>query len=290
MNKALNKAEGVITDEIFELRLITKLESMDVISLIKLLNQTNDMFQSINETLNAKYNSGYLEVDVEVFAVEKGSIRIPLRIRKFANKNLWPLVTTIIGGVAVNLISGNRETIIIASPSGDVESASSVFLDNLSTKRSVGNIAQLVVENDSITDLSVTYQKNNGEQETVTVTKNTLKKVAEDCDETYSPLINLHTKQRLKIYGPVLENKPSSWRVRLNGEPIHAYMRDCDFLQEMTAKKIAFAPDDEIIADLEEVITEDEKGLHRKWTILKVHSYPKYTRILRNNNETPALL
>ena len=58
-------------------------------------------------------------------------------------------------------------------------------------------------------------------------------------------------------------------------------MSDKDFLEEMTAKKIAFAPGDEIIADIEEVISEDERGEHRRWSIKKVHSYPKYTRVIK---------
>ena len=52
-------------------------------------------------------------------------------------------------------------------------------------------------------------------------------------------------------------------------------------LVEMTAKKIAFAPGDEIIADIEEVISEDEQGMHIKRYIRKVHNYPKYTRVVK---------
>lgn len=278
--------DTIITEEFFEIRLICDSQSIDVLSLIKYLGQANSMVQGINETLNKDYNTGYSEIDVEVFAVEHGSIRIPLRIKKYAVKSLLGLTTTIIGGVAVNLISGNKEPIIIIADAEQIETSPSKFLQNNQTKRSVGKIAKMVVDNDSITDLSLTYEKTDGQREKITITKETLKKVAEECEDTKDDIVNLHKNMHLEIYGPILDSKPSSWRVKLNGRPIQAYMSDKDFLEEMTTKKIAFAPGDEIVADIEEVISEDEKGEHRKWVIKKVHRYPKYTRIIKGQQPT----
>lgn len=139
----------------------------------------------------------------------------------------------------------------------------------------------MVAENDSISNLQITYQKLDGQHETMTISKSTLKEVAEKCEYTEEAVSTAIPNVRLQIYGPILDNTPSSWRVKYNGNKISAHMADTDFLQEMTAKKIAFAPDDEIIADLEQIISEDEKGTHVKWYIRKVHSYPKYTRIIK---------
>jgi len=239
------------------------------------------MVQGINKTLNKNFNVGYDAIDIEVFAVEHGSIRIPLKFKKYAANTLMGLTTTIVGGVAVNLISGNKEPIIIESNTEYIEAQPSIFLDNQQTKRSVGKIAKMVVEDDGISNLEVTYEKSDGKRESLTIKKTTLEKVAKECEDTADDIINYYSKTRLQIYGPILENTPSGWQVIMNGQKLKAFMTDKDFLEEMTAKKIAFAPGDEIIADIEEVISEDEQGMHIKRYIRKVHNYPKYTRVVK---------
>lgn len=270
-----------ITDEYFEIRLACDCDTIEIQSLIKYLNQANLMIQGINETLNKDYNCGYEDIEVEVYALEHGSIRIPFNIKKFAEKLLYDLPIAIIGGVAVYLICGNKEPIMIQTNDGEIEAVPDTFLENKQTKRSVGKIARMVVEDEGIKDLSITYEKPNGNQESVTISKSQLEKVADECEGTDDDIITAIPETRLQIYGPILDSRPSSWRVKYNGNIIPARMADTDFLDEMTAKKIAFAPDDEIIADLEQIISEDEKGTHIKWYIRKVHSYPKYTRIIK---------
>lgn len=279
----------ILSEEFFEIRLVCELDTIDIFSLIKYLNQANSMIQGINETLNTSFNAGYNVVEVEAYALEHGSIRIPLKLKKIAAAGLFTISTTIIGNVASDLISGKNDPIVIVSEGNNIEVESSVFLENNKTKRSVGKIARMVVDNDSISNLSLTYGKSDGQQERLTITKETLKKVAEECEDTDEDIVNLYQNSHLEIYGPIFDNKPSSWRVKLNGYPIRAYMSDKDFLDEMTAKKIAFAPGDEIVADLEEVISEDEKGEHRNWIIKKVHSYPKYTRIIKGK-QPPTII
>lgn len=274
-----------VTEEFFEFRLVCDTDTIDIFSLIKYLNQANNMVQGINETLNKGFNSGYTDVEIEVFALEHGSIRIPLKFKKYATSTLFVISTNIIGNVVADLISGNKEPVVIVTPDSNVEAAPSVFLENSQTKRSVGKIARMVAENDSISDLEITYEKPNGQNETMTISKRTLERVADECECADDGITYQYPKTQLQIYGPILDNKPSSWRVKYNGNTISARMTDVDFLDEMTAKKIAFAPNDEIIADLEQVITEDENGSHIKWYIRKVHSYPKYTRIIRNNQQ-----
>lgn len=282
INKIHDDNSMRFSEEFFEIRLMCDTETIDVMSLIKYLNQAQNMVWGINDTLNKVYCSGYDEIDVEVFALEHGSIRIPLKLKKAAKKAFWEIGITVIGGIAVNLMSGNKEPLVIVTPGGNAETDSSIFLGNRQTRRSVGNIAKMVAEDDGISDLSITYEKENGQRESITISKQTLENVAKECADIDEDTINMHHKVRLQIYGPILEDKPSSWWVKLNGQPFRAYMADRDFLKEMKAKRIAFAPDDEIIADLEEVISEDAKGKHTKWYIRKVHSYPKYTRITKH--------
>ena len=284
-NSSKNTGEITLSQEFFEIRLICESDEIDIFCLIKYLTQTNQMVQGINETLNKDFTAGYDEVEISALALEHGSIRIPLIIKKLALHTLFELPPAILGGVAVHLLTNSHDAILVTTPSGNVETQSDTFLNNLSTKRSVGKIAQMVVENDSISNLALTYQKDDGQKESITVTKEVLKKVAEECESSDDDEVREYSKTRLQIYGPILGNKPSSWQVKLNGQTIHAHMSDKDFLEEMTAKKIAFAPDDEIVADLEERIYRDEKGEHKKWTIKKVHSYPKYTRITKSSQK-----
>lgn len=270
-----------ITEEFFELRLVCDTDTIDVHSLIKYLKQANLMVQGINETLNKDYNCGYDNIEVEVYALDHGSIRIPFKFKKFAERLLYDLPIAILGGVAVNLICGSKDPIPIQTNDGEIEATPDTFLENKQTKQSVGRIAKMVVENEGISDLSVTYEMPNGTRESVSITKIKLEKVAEECEDTEDDVITTIPKVDLQIYGPILDSTPSSWRVKFNGNTISARMADTDFLEEMTTKKIAFAPDDEIIADLEQIISEDEKGTHVRWYIRKVHSYPKYTRIIK---------
>lgn len=274
--------ELVLSEEFFEMRLVCDTDSIDIFSLIKYLKEANSMIQGINETLNKDFNAGYSQIEVEAYALEHGSIRVPLKFKKYAINSLIGFSTTFLGGVAVNLVSGSKNPIPVKSSIEEVETSGAAFLENNQTKRSVAKIAQMVVENDSICDLSITYEKNDGNKENVTISKETLRKVVEECEDLQDDIMQLHPKCNLEIYGPILDNKPSNWKVMINGRRIQAYMADKDFLEEMTGKKIAFAPGDEIVADLEEIIPNSDNGDHRKWVIKKVHSYPKYTRIIRS--------
>lgn len=278
----LTYQEFILSEEFFEVRLNTDNDSIDIFSLIKYLKEANSLIQGINETLNKDFNAGYYEINVEAYALEHGSIRVPLKFKKYAIPAIMGFSTTFLGGIAVELVSGNNAPIVIKTDAEEIEVSSDTFIENNKTRRSIGKIARMVVENDSITNLSLTYEKSDGQQEELTISKKSLRKVAEECEDVQDGIINLHPNCHLEIYGPILDNKPSSWRVKMNGRKIQAYMSDKDFLEEMTAKKIAFAPGDEIMADLEEIITEDEKGSHIKWYVRKVHSYPKYTRIIKN--------
>lgn len=200
----------ILSEEFFEIRLVCELDTIDIFSLIKYLNQANSMIQGINETLNTSFNAGYNVVKVEAYALEHGSIRIPLKLKKIAEAGLFAISTTIIGNVVSDLISGKNDPIVIVSEGNNVEAESSVFLENNKTKRSVGKIARMVVDNDSISDLSLTYEKSDGQRERLTITKENLKKVAEECEDAEEDIVNLYQSCHLEIYGPILDNKPSS--------------------------------------------------------------------------------
>lgn len=77
----------ILSEEFFEIRLVCELDTIDIFSLIKYLNQANSMIQGINETLNTSFNAGYNVVKVEAYALEHGSIRIPLKLKKLQRRD-----------------------------------------------------------------------------------------------------------------------------------------------------------------------------------------------------------
>ena len=129
-----------------------------------------------------------------------------------------------------------------------------------------------------IRDISVTYEKSDGERENVCITKTTLKKVAEYSIDT--EVTNyLQTSVTLEIVSPVFSDGPSNWKVRYNARVLSAKMMDADFLEIMGAKGIAFGKGDTIVADLETEMTDVVVGGRPRYNIIKVISYPHYTRI-----------
>lgn len=79
------------------------------------------------------------------------------------------------------------------------------------------------------------------------------------------------------IIGPVLENEPANWEVRIGDKKFSAKMTDSKFLSLMAKGKIAFGINDYIITDLETIVTINE-GVDKsvKHYIRKAYSYPKY--------------
>ena len=112
------------------------------------------------------------------------------------------------------------------------------LLENKATADALSNIANLALHNDSIRDISVTYERSDGEREKVCITKTTLTRVAEYSVE--SEVTNyLQTSVTLEIVSPVFSDAPSIWKVRYNARVLSAKMMDADFLETMGAKGIA---------------------------------------------------
>ncbi len=145
----------------------------------------------------------------------------------------------------------------------------------------MGNIARMAVESDGIKDLSVTYEKANGEKEQVVINKRTLSQVMYEVPEDDS-ISNIVTNATLEIVSPVFVDKPATWKVAYDGNQFTAQMSDEDFLGKMNLQKLSFAPGDVIIADMEVVAKTTERGIRLKHYIRKVHKYPKFSRIIRN--------
>ena len=75
--------------------------------------------------------------------------------------------------------------------------------------------------------------------------------------------------------------EPRNWKVLLDGKSVSVYLKDLDFLETMKAQGIAFGFGDKIVADIDVQINITEKTTKTKYTVTKVISYPRYTRITK---------
>lgn len=287
MHKQNETQIQVITkSEYFEFSLNIDESRISSTDLISYLSNTQILCQAINSTLNAKFSIGYDNIEIDVLAIEKGSFKIPLCIKKITRNPLFASITgTIIGGVVVNLLTNQNTSYSIQTPIESIEVTNADFLESTNTKHAIGRIAQLAIETDGLKDVSMKYEKENGDYEKVTIAKETLSQIAYENNNIESEqMTNLQEQVRLEIVSPVFLDKPSTWKVLYNNTAISAQMADVDFLDTMDVQKIAFAKGDAIIADLECIVTNTANGIKQKYYIRKVHSYPKYTKIIRNKN------
>jgi hypothetical protein len=271
-----------IQQEFFELRLGIKGYSISTYDLIAYLSDTNKLITSINQTLNTKYAIGFDQIEIDVVAFEKGSFKIPLYIKKITeNPTISSVVGSVFGVLISGLLSNNQEAKTIQYGTDKVVVTNDELLKNRATANAVGNIARMAVESDGIKDLSVTYEKANGEKEQVVINKRTLSQVMYEVPEDDS-ISNIVTNATLEIVSPVFVDKPATWKVAYDGNQFTAQMSDEDFLGKMNLQKLSFAPGDVIIADMEVVAKTTERGIRLKHYIRKVHKYPKFSRIIRN--------
>jgi hypothetical protein len=278
---AKEKNNEVVNFEFFELTLNVSNSQIPIAELIEYLRNTDKLFKGVNQTLNEKYTIGYNSIAIEVIPFEEGSFRIPVWIKKnVKNPVLLTALGTVLGEIVTVLLKNELGIHEIQVNNDTVVVEDKKLLENKTTSDALSNIANLVLHNDSIRDISVTYEKSDGEKENVCITKKTLTKVAEYCLE--SEIANyLQTSVTLEIVSPVFSDGPSNWKVKYNAKVLSAKMMDADFLEIMGAKGIAFGKGDTIVADLETEIPDVVSGGRPRYNIKKVISYPHYTRISR---------
>lgn len=279
MKKAM--CEFVESQEFFELTLNVPNSQVPIAELIEYLKNTDKLFKGVNQTLNEKYAIGFNSIAIEVVPFEEGSFRIPVWIKKVAkNPYFAGIVITVLGEIIADLLRNELGVHEIQTENEVVVVEDKKMLENKSTADALCNIASLAINNDSIRDITVTYDKSNGEREKIQVSKEVLHDVAE-FGVKEEPYRYLQTSATLEIVSPVFSDEPKAWKVKYNDKPFTAKMNDTDFLEIMNAKGIAFGKGDTIVADFETVITDVAGGGRPKYNILKVHSYPRYTKITR---------
>lgn len=284
-----DKVELIECQEFFELKLNVANSQVPIAELIEYLKNTDKLFKGVNQTLNEKYAIGFNSIAIEVVPFEEGSFRIPVWIKKIVkNPYFAGIVVTVLGDIITDLLRNELGIHEIQTENQVVVVEDMKMLENKTTADALSNIASLVINNDSIRDITVTYDKSNGERERINVSKEVLREVAEYGIED-EPTRYLQTNVTLEIVSPVFSEEPTNWKVRYNNKAFTAKMKDADFLEVMNAKGIAFGKGDTILADFETVLTDIAGGGRPKYNIIKVHSYPRYTKITRGRVTEPDL-
>lgn len=271
-------------EEFFELTLNVPNSQVPIAELIEYLRNTDKVFKGINQTLNEKYAIGFNSIAIEVLPFEEGSFKIPVWIKKFAiNTVLLATLQYVLGDIVTVLLKNELGIHEIQVNSDTVVVEDKIFLENKVTSDALSNIANITLHNDSIRDISVTYEKCNGDRENIRISKATLAKVAEYGVEKE---INnyIQTNVTLEIVSPVFSDEPSNWKVKYKDRVLSAKMKDEDFLEIMDAKGIAFGKGDTIVADIETIMEDVSTGGRPKYNILKVRKYPRYTKITRSSD------
>ncbi len=276
------KSEFVEAKEFFELTLNVENSHVPIAELIEYLRNTDKLFKGVNQTLNEKYAIGFNTVELEIVPFVEGSFRIPIWIKKVTrNPYFVGAVATVIGEIIACLLKNELGIHELQLQDQTVIVEEKKLLENKTTADALSNIASLAIHNDSISDISVTYEKSNGDREKIRISRTVLTQIAE-CSNEEEESSYIQTNLTLEIVSPVFSDEPSNWKVRYNDRIYSAKMKDADFLETMNAKGIAFGKGDTIVADFETVVADLTIGGRPKYNILKVISYPRYTRITRN--------
>lgn len=289
----VKSAEQSIYIEQFNFILENSNGAISSLDLIKYLTNLNALVKSINHTLNSKYSSGFDQVLLEVVALEKGSFKIPITLKKILQNPYTQLaVGAVFGAIAANVLSDNKETVNYYINNSTVEIKHEVIVGNKETARAISNIAKTTVEAPEIKSLTLEYDLADNKRETINIQKSTLGGLVVDIIEENEKESNTLLQARLIIVSPVLETEQAMWKFRMGDRKLSAKMTDNDFLELMSKNKIAFGIGDVLVADLETIITKKSDDTPDvKHYIRKVHQYPQYatqtaqTDLFRNNNE-----
>ena len=273
------KAENEIVTsyEFFELRLGIEDSRISSKDLISYLTNIETMFNSVNKVLNIKDTLGYDSIEIDVLALEKGSFKIPISIKKIASKTLIGVATTVIGEITVSAIKS-----IVAQRDPQRERIETQYIiEDKDSIESIKRIADLALSNNSVKSLDMTYE-NNGQKTNVKMTREDIKVIAEvEAKDNTEEQCQLLKKERLEIVSPVFKEEPSKWKVKLRGKTISAIIIDRDVLDMMLQSEISFAKGDSIVADIEILEKKTPKRKSYVYRIVTVHNYPHYSRILK---------
>jgi len=182
MKDYYNRYEERFEDgEHFELSLDIEDSRLSSKELRAYLLQLERLVGSINQTLNQYsdldgFGRRYDGVSIDVLAIEHGSFKLPLHIRKRIRKDIRrltnnPTTAIIIGEIVVHLLTSGYHNPENEAISDNCRIERNVFLENPATAKAVKEISRLAIGNDSVRNLTVVYEKGNGEREKINISK-----------------------------------------------------------------------------------------------------------------------
>lgn len=261
--------------ESFEFILNSDEHSISGNELIDILTNSRQLLKGINVTLNKSYSIGYDIIDFDVIALEAGSFKIPISIKKFSNA----VAVNAIGGIIAGLFIAECQSVKVQSAIEEYEITKEELMANHDTKTAVVNIAKTTVASDSITGLSMNYICPDGSVENLKIEKTRLEPIA-SINTDIEPEIDIHTNTlNLIVVAPVLEPKKVLWKFKTVEEhPISAKMEDEAFLLKMEQEHIAFGRLDVLRVQLQTTVTIEDGEKKVGYVIKKVLDYPKYKK------------
>jgi len=263
--------------EKFELALNVEESRISSKELRSYLLQFEKLVDSINQTLNDYNDLGYDAISIDVVALEQGSFKIPLIFKKYFNsKNYEKIIKITENSTAAIVIGHIIISLLTGKPYSDVEmnydaprTLEETILRDSKTAKAVKKIAELAIYNDSIHDLSITYEGNEGEQK-ITISKESLHKTKDAMDEViyYNEGFQHLNGVYLKIISPAWSFEPNDlWTFSFQGKMINAIMHDRKFQREFETERIHFKKGDKILVDM----VVEGHGRHKIYNIIKVY-------------------
>lgn len=262
--------------EYFEIILESERHVIGSSELITILENYRQLLKGVNVTLNKQYAVGYDIVDFDVIALEKGSFRIPISIKKFCTG----VAIGVLGNVIADLF---KQEVLSTTVNTDTEAiviSKQDLMENHSTKEAVVNIAKVTVESDSISSLSLNYTKPDGTIENVRIEKTQLEPIASMNTDIEPDVQTNVCVIPLTVVAPVLDGKKVHWKFRTQtGQNISAKMDDEQFLDKMEKEHVAFGKHDVLKVELETTLTGGESDDPKySYRVRKVIEYPKYKK------------
>lgn len=232
------------------------------LDLIDIQINLDRLVKSINRTINWEYDLGFDAISLDVIAYEKGSFKIPVRIKKFLPDNPKDFIyNCIIGPLIIYVLTGGTPCVNLPKSNESDEPVrieQRDLLRNPDTREAVSNIANTVINSDRINGLTVTYI-DEGKEKEIKISEKQLKDTAQlTNDEYYYRPHRHHRFARPFTIVRVEKNLPTL--VEYDGNLIKIdEIFDHDFEKRVTSREVQLCAGDIIYADIKSDIRRDNQ-------------------------------
>lgn len=274
-----------VRQEYFEMAFNVDDGRLSVEDLITYLENTNELFKSINDSLYRPHGGiAFSSLSLDVLALDKGSFKIKYDIIKKSlteNKDFRDLalgiIASMIGGLALNLFYGPQINTIV-NPSIRRE-----IMKDEKTIKSVVNIINTALSDERINGVSITYEPIEGQREKVTLSRETLKSSLDAYHEKYGRRVWLKEKveiEILKIKGDymICEIEGDHNIIDVDIDDLHKQIEIVSLMlyqKNERWRRPNLEPGDILIVDVECILEQDEitQKTNIRYSILKVYGF-----------------